>query len=134
MSFNAACSACEKRQQWQQALGMLSEMEYQHLEPNVISFNAAISACEKGNQWQQALGILSGMQHRQLGPDVISFSAAITACEKDEHYDALSSVPKGSLTVAAAFGNVHGVCAPRNLSVKPEILHNTQKYMEEKPS
>ena len=41
MSFNAAISTCEKGQQWQQALGMLSEMEYKHLEPNVISFKAA---------------------------------------------------------------------------------------------
>ena len=32
ISFDAACSACEKRQQWQQGLWMLSEMEYQHLE------------------------------------------------------------------------------------------------------
>ena len=32
ISFDAVCSACEKRQQWQQGLWMLSEMEYQHLE------------------------------------------------------------------------------------------------------
>ena len=37
-----------------------------------------------------------------------------------------------NFTVAAAFGNVHGVYAPGNVSLKPVILHNTQKYIKEK--
>merc|ERR1712023_400564 len=47
-------------------------------------------------------------------------------------YESLSSVPGGNFTVAAAFGNVHGVYAPGNVSLKPVILHNTQKYIKEK--
>ena len=35
-------------------------------------------------------------------------------------------------TVAAAFGNVHGVYAPGNVRLEPEILHNTQTYISEK--
>jgi len=34
-------------------------------------------------------------------------------------------------TVAAAFGNVHGVYAPGNVELTPDILHNTQKYISE---
>ena len=34
-------------------------------------------------------------------------------------------------TVAAAFGNVHGVYAPGNVKLHPEILHNAQKYVKE---
>merc|ERR1712217_49731 len=49
-----------------------------------------------------------------------------------EVYKALSSVPNGNFTVAAAFGNVHGVYAPGNVELKPVILHNTQKYIKEK--
>jgi fructose-bisphosphate aldolase class II len=35
-------------------------------------------------------------------------------------------------TVAAAFGNVHGVYRPGNVQLRPEILHNTQVYVQEK--
>merc|ERR1719201_1829738 len=47
-------------------------------------------------------------------------------------YEALSAVPNGKFTVAAAFGNVHGVYSPGNVRLEPQILHNTQKYISEK--
>ncbi|MBE9491700.1 MAG: class II fructose-bisphosphate aldolase [Bacteroidetes bacterium] len=37
-----------------------------------------------------------------------------------------------NFTVAAAFGNVHGVYKPGNVKLQPIILHNTQKYIREK--
>ena len=33
-------------------------------------------------------------------------------------------------TVAAAFGNVHGVYSPGNVELRPEILKNSQEYIE----
>merc|ERR1712100_533241 len=47
-------------------------------------------------------------------------------------YEKLSSIDGTMFTVAAAFGNVHGVYAPGNVRLEPEILHNTQKYISEK--
>jgi len=35
-------------------------------------------------------------------------------------------------TIAAAFGNVHGVYKPGNVKLRPEILHNCQVYVQEK--
>eukprot|EP01001_Neometanema_parovale_P006593 NODE_2944_length_1309_cov_211.516863_g2795_i0.p1 GENE.NODE_2944_length_1309_cov_211.516863_g2795_i0~~NODE_2944_length_1309_cov_211.516863_g2795_i0.p1 ORF type:complete len:359 (-),score=106.02 NODE_2944_length_1309_cov_211.516863_g2795_i0:171-1247(-) len=35
-------------------------------------------------------------------------------------------------TIAAAFGNVHGVYAPGNAVLRPEILGNSQKFIKEK--
>jgi hypothetical protein len=35
-------------------------------------------------------------------------------------------VPNGQFTVAASFGNVHGVYSPGNVDLQPVILHNTQ--------
>jgi len=32
-------------------------------------------------------------------------------------------------TIAAAFGNVHGVYSPGNVTLRPEILNNSQKYI-----
>ncbi|GAO45565.1 class II fructose-bisphosphate aldolase [Flavihumibacter petaseus] len=34
-------------------------------------------------------------------------------------------------TVAAAFGNVHGVYSPGNVELRPEILHNSQVYIQD---
>lgn len=34
-------------------------------------------------------------------------------------------------TVAAAFGNVHGVYSPGNVELRPEILQNSQTYIQE---
>lgn len=44
-------------------------------------------------------------------------------------YDALS--PLGSFTVAASFGNTHGVYAAGNVKLKPTILRDSQKYIQE---
>lgn len=33
-------------------------------------------------------------------------------------------------TIAAAFGNVHGVYSPGNVTLRPDILHNSQVYIE----
>ena len=35
-------------------------------------------------------------------------------------------------TIAAAFGNVHGVYKPGNVKLTPKILDNSQKYIEKK--
>jgi fructose-bisphosphate aldolase class II len=47
-------------------------------------------------------------------------------------YEQLSQVPNGEFTCAASFGNVHGVYAPGNVELRPVILHNSQKYIQEK--
>src|ERR671912_1103337 len=44
-------------------------------------------------------------------------------------YTELSKVGK-LFTVAAAFGNVHGVYKPGNVELRPEILNNSQVYIE----
>merc|ERR1711939_403777 len=41
-------------------------------------------------------------------------------------------VEGGRFTIAAAFGNVHGVYSPGNVQLRPSILHDTQKFIKEK--
>lgn len=43
-------------------------------------------------------------------------------------YDVLS--PVGSFTVAASFGNTHGVYKPGNVKLRPEILRNSQDRIQ----
>lgn len=46
-------------------------------------------------------------------------------------YEELSSV-SDRFTIAAAFGNVHGVYKPGNVKLQPVILHNSQEYVQKK--
>ena len=46
-------------------------------------------------------------------------------------YEALSKVSR-RFTIAASFGNVHGVYSPGNVKLTPKILDNSQKYVSEK--
>lgn len=46
-------------------------------------------------------------------------------------YEELSKVGK-LFTIAAAFGNVHGVYKPGNVQLRPEILKNSQDYIQKK--
>jgi fructose-bisphosphate aldolase class II len=47
-------------------------------------------------------------------------------------YEQLSQVPDGCFTIAAAFGNVHGVYSPGNVKLDPKILKRAQAYVAEK--
>ncbi|MEC5394174.1 class II fructose-bisphosphate aldolase [Bergeyella sp. RCAD1439] len=46
-------------------------------------------------------------------------------------YERLKAISP-NFTVAAAFGNVHGVYKPGNVKLTPKILDNSQKYVQEK--
>lgn len=49
----------------------------------------------------------------------------------DYAYEKLSTISP-NFTIAASFGNVHGVYAPGNVKLSPAILDNSQKYISEK--
>ncbi|KAI0564105.1 Fructose-bisphosphate aldolase [Gracilaria domingensis] len=51
--------------------------------------------------------------------------------EVDQVYSALMKVSK-NFTIAAAFGNVHGVYKPGNVKLSPDRLSKHQKYIKEK--
>jgi fructose-bisphosphate aldolase class II len=46
-------------------------------------------------------------------------------------YEALSKI-SNRFTIAASFGNVHGVYKPGNVKLTPSILANSQKFVSEK--
>jgi fructose-bisphosphate aldolase, class II len=46
-------------------------------------------------------------------------------------YEELKSVSE-NFTIAAAFGNVHGVYKPGNVVLRPDILKNSQEYVQKK--
>ncbi|KAL7575818.1 hypothetical protein ACA910_003142 [Epithemia clementina (nom. ined.)] len=78
------------------------------------------------------LGVTGGEEDGVDNSDVDSSRLYTQPEEVYYAYEQLSQVPNAMFTCAASFGNVHGVYAPGNVELKPVILHNTQKYIQEK--
>merc|ERR1712003_150517 len=78
------------------------------------------------------LGVTGGEEDGVDNTDVDSSRLYTQPEEVFYAYEQLSQVENAAFTCAASFGNVHGVYAPGSVELKPIILHNTQKYFQEK--
>jgi fructose-bisphosphate aldolase class II len=78
------------------------------------------------------LGITGGEEDGVDNTDVDSSRLYTQPEEVWYSYQQLSEIPNAMFTCAASFGNVHGVYAPGNVDLQPVILHNSQKYIQEK--
>ncbi len=75
------------------------------------------------------LGITGGEEDGVDNSDVDSSKLYTQPEEVAYAYEELMKVsPK--FTIAAAFGNVHGVYKPGNVKLTPKILHNSQVYVQ----
>jgi len=83
---------------------------------------------------EMELGVTGGEEDGVDNSDVDSSKLYTQPEEVYEVYTALNAVKGGRFTIAAAFGNVHGVYSPGNVQLTPDILHNCQKYIKEKDS
>ncbi|SFS46828.1 class II fructose-bisphosphate aldolase [Sphingobacterium wenxiniae] len=79
------------------------------------------------------LGVTGGEEDGVDNSDVDSSKLYTQPEEVAYAYEELSKV-SDKFTVAAAFGNVHGVYKPGNVKLQPVILHNSQEYIREKYS
>lgn len=77
------------------------------------------------------LGVTGGEEDGVDNTDVDSSRLYTQPEEVAYAYEKLMEV-SDKFTVAAAFGNVHGVYKPGNVQLRPEILLNSQKYVQEK--
>ncbi len=77
------------------------------------------------------LGVTGGEED---GVDNTDIDNALLYTQPEEvsyAYEELSKVSK-NFTIAASFGNVHGVYKPGNVKLTPKILDNSQKYIQKK--
>ena len=103
------------------------------LEENIATCVEYLERMSKSNLLlEMELGITGGEEDGVDNSDVDSSKLYTQPEEVWQVYEALSKVPNGKFTVAAAFGNVHGVYSPGNVRLEPQILHNTQKFISEK--
>lgn len=77
------------------------------------------------------LGITGGEEDGVDHSDVESSRLYTQPEEVAYAYEELRKVSE-HFTIAAAFGNVHGVYKPGNVQLRPKILLNSQKYVQEK--
>lgn len=77
------------------------------------------------------LGITGGEEDGVDNTDVDSSKLYTQPEEVARAYEVLSAI-SNRFTIAAAFGNVHGVYKPGNVKLEPTILKNSQKFVEEK--
>jgi len=77
------------------------------------------------------LGVTGGEEDGVDNSDVDSSKLYTQPEEVAYAYEELKKV-SDRFTVAAAFGNVHGVYKPGNVKLTPKILDNSQKFIEKK--
>lgn len=77
------------------------------------------------------LGVTGGEEDGVDNTDVDSSKLYTQPEEVSYAYEELSKVSE-RFTIAAAFGNVHGVYKPGNVKLQPIILKNSQNYVKEK--
>ncbi|MCB0665008.1 MAG: class II fructose-bisphosphate aldolase [Saprospiraceae bacterium] len=77
------------------------------------------------------LGVTGGEEDGVDNTDVDSSRLYTQPEEVAYAYEELSKI-SDRFTIAAAFGNVHGVYKPGNVSLKPIILKNSQEFVQSK--
>lgn len=107
------------------------------LSEETLDFNLSESArilervTKMGMSIEIELGVTGGEEDGIGSEDNIDNPNLYTQPEEVlEAYERLASI--GHFTVAASFGNVHGVYKPGNVKLRPEILKNSQKLVSEK--
>ncbi|WP_026879425.1 class II fructose-bisphosphate aldolase [Ignatzschineria larvae DSM 13226] len=102
------------------------------LEDNIATCAKYLERLAKmGMTLEIELGITGGEED---GVDNSSVDNALLYTQPEDvayAYEELSKVSP-RFTIAASFGNVHGVYKPGNVELKPIILDNSQKYVAEK--
>jgi fructose-bisphosphate aldolase class II len=77
------------------------------------------------------LGVTGGEEDGVDNTDIDTDRLYTQPEEVNQAYEILTSV-SNRFTVAAAFGNVHGVYKPGNVELTPKILLNSQQFIKEK--
>jgi len=108
------------------------DLSEEPLEENIEICHKYLERMSKSNLLlEMELGVTGGEEDGVDNSEVDNSLLYTQPSEVWEVYKSLSTVKGGMFTIAAAFGNVHGVYAPGNVKLTPEILHNSQKFIKE---
>jgi fructose-bisphosphate aldolase class II len=108
------------------------DLSEEPLEENIEICKGYLERMSKiGMTLEIELGITGGEEDGVDNSDVDSSKLYTQPEEVAYAYEQLMQV-SDQFTVAAAFGNVHGVYKPGNVKLTPKILKNSQSYIQEK--
>jgi len=108
------------------------DLSEEPLEENISICKAYMERMSKiGTTIEIELGVTGGEEDGVDNSDIDSARLYTQPEEVAAAYEALSAV-SDRFTIAAAFGNVHGVYRPGNVELTPVILKNSQDYIKEK--
>ncbi len=108
------------------------DLSEEPLEENIAISKKYLERMSKiGMTLEIELGVTGGEEDGVDNTDIDSSKLYTQPEEVAYAYEELGKV-SSSFTIAAAFGNVHGVYKPGNVKLTPKILHNSQKFIEEK--
>ena len=108
------------------------DLSEEPLEENIEISKQYLERMSKlGMTLEIELGITGGEEDGVDNTDVDSSKLYTQPEEVAYAYEELKKI-SDRFTVAAAFGNVHGVYKPGNVKLTPKILDNSQKYIENK--
>jgi len=108
------------------------DLSEEPIEENIEICKAYLERMSKmGMTLEIELGITGGEEDGVDNSDVDASKLYTQPEEVAYAYEELSKV-SDQFTIAAAFGNVHGVYRPGNVKLTPKILKNSQEYITEK--
>ncbi len=108
------------------------DLSEEPIEENIEICKKFLERMDKiGMTLEIELGVTGGEEDGVDNTDVDSSRLYTQPDEVAYAYEELSKV-SNRFTVAAAFGNVHGVYKPGNVELKPIILKNSQDHVQEK--
>jgi fructose-bisphosphate aldolase class II len=106
------------------------DLSEEPLEENIETCKKYLTRMSKmGMTLEIELGITGGEEDGVDNSDVDSSKLYTQPEEVAFAYEELMKI-SNQFTIAAAFGNVHGVYRPGNVVLTPEILKNSQEYIE----
>ena len=108
------------------------DLSEEPLEENIATCKAYFERMHKiGITLEIELGITGGEEDGVDNTDVDNSKLYTQPEEVAYSYENLKAIGD-NFTIAAAFGNVHGVYKPGNVSLSPIILKNSQDFIQEK--
>ncbi len=108
------------------------DLSEEPLEENIATCKAYLERMSKiGMTLEIELGVTGGEEDGVDNTHVDNALLYTQPAEVAYAYEQLSQV-SDQFTIAASFGNVHGVYKPGNVTLTPTILDNSQAYIEEK--
>ncbi len=108
------------------------DLSEEPIEENIATCKSYLERMSKmGMTLEIELGVTGGEEDGVDNTDIDNSLLYTQPVEVAYAYEELMKVSP-NFTIAASFGNVHGVYKPGNVSLTPKILDNSQKYIEEK--